>query len=182
MNYPTAHPVFMSPATFYPKSNQSRRKKLHFWFLTEIQSLLTEKFRKLGRRVKCRRDRLAKLCFTGKFEWSRLFKCSSYVEDKKVREKKIKKITQVNVNFLFLFFRNARVVSRPIWEFHPVLSISIFNDFFFPSNNSSNWRHICRSIPRPLLTAGQNIKHAAEKIDIVALKTAEISRREKKKK
>ena len=66
---------------------------------------------------------------------TQLFKCSSYVEDKKVREKKIKKITQKI--FLFLFFRNARVVSRAIWKFHPVLSISIFN-FFFPSNNSTN--------------------------------------------
>ena len=32
-----------------------------------------------------------------------------------------------------------------------------------------------------VLTAGQNLKHAAEKIDIVAIETAEISPREKKR-
>ena len=94
---------------------------------------------------------------------TQLFKCSSYVENKKVREKKIKKITQKF--FLFLFFRNARVVSRVIWKFHPVLSISIFN-FFSPSNNSTNWRHPCRTA-QPYWPPDKT-EHVAEKIDIVA--------------
>ena len=61
---------FSCPPPLFTQNLINLDKKLHFWFLTEIQSLLTEKFRKLGRRVICRRDRLAKLCFTGKFEWS----------------------------------------------------------------------------------------------------------------
>ena len=79
--------------------------------------------------------------------------------------------------FLFLFFRNARVVSRVIWKFHPVLTISIFN-FFSPSNNSTNWRQPCRAA-QPYWAPDKS-EHVAEKIDIVAFKTAEISRREKK--
>ena len=109
--------------------------------------------------------------------WSTtLFKCSSYVEDKKVREKKIKKITQNSL--LFLFFRDACVVSRAIWKFHPVLTISNFN-FFSLSNNSTNQRHLYRTA-QPYW-APDKPEHVAEKIDIVTFKTAEISRREKKR-
>ena len=44
-------------------------EKIHFCFLTEIQSHVIRKFRRQGRRVICRRDRLVKLYFTGKSEW-----------------------------------------------------------------------------------------------------------------
>ena len=108
---------------------------------------------------------------------TQLFKSSSYVENKKVREKKIKKITQ-KIFFIFIF-RNARVVSRAIWKFHPVLSNYIIN-FFFLSNNSTNWRHPCRTTQS--CWPPDKTKQAAEKIDIVAIKTTEISPREKKTK
>ena len=61
----------------------------------------------------------------------------------------------------------------PFWAF-------LFSTFFSPSNNSTNWRHPCRKAQPYWLP--EKTEHAAEKIDFVALKTAEILRREKKTK
>ena len=68
INYPTAHPVFISPAKFYPKSNRSLPETSFLFFLIEIQSLVTGKFWREGQRVICRRDGLPKLSITEKFE------------------------------------------------------------------------------------------------------------------
>ena len=63
-----------------------------------------------------------------------LFKCSSYVENKKVREKKIKKITHLKNFYYFYFF--VMLVSSVVWfeSFIPFWAF-LFSTFFPPSNN-----------------------------------------------
>ena len=104
-----------------------------------------------------------------------LVKCLSYVENKNVREKKIKKITHIEKKFFF--FRNARVFGQLIWKFQPDLTVSIFN-FFSPSNNSTNWGYL--RLTAQSYWPPDKLKHDAWETDILAIETAEISRRQKK--
>ena len=115
--------------------------------------------------------------FKRKVSMTPLVKCLSYVENKNVREKKVKKITHTKKNFFF--FRIARVFGQLIWEFQPDLTVSIFN-FFSPSNNSTNW-YYPRLTDQPYWPPNK-LKHVTGKTDILAIKTAEISRRQKKTK
>ena len=102
-----------------------------------------------------------------------LVKCLSYVENKNVREKKIKKITHIE-KILFLF-PIARVFGQLIWKFQTDLTISIFN-FFSSSNNSTNWCYL-RLLAQPYWPPDK-LKHVAGEINILAIKTAEISWRQ----
>ena len=104
-----------------------------------------------------------------------LVKCLSYVKNKNVREKKIKRSHTLK-NFLFLF-RIARVFGQLIWKFQPDLTISIFN-FFSPLNNSTNWCYL-RLTSQPYWPPDK-LEHVAGETNILAIKTAEISRRQKK--
>ena len=76
-------------------------------------------------------------------------------------------------------FRIARVFGQLIWKFQPDLTVSIFN-FFSPSNNSTNWCYL-RLTAQPYWPPDK-LKHVAGETDILAIKTAEISRRQKKTK
>ena len=91
--YPTAHPVSISPDTFYPKSNQSRQKTsfLVFHWNSKSPDRKVSKGRSTCNMPSGSAGQALLHC---KVWMTPLFKCSSYVENKKVREKKIKKITQ----------------------------------------------------------------------------------------
>ena len=114
--------------------------------------------------------------FKSKVWMTPLVKCLSYVENKNVREKKIKKFTHTEK--FFFFFRIARVFGQLIWKFQPDLTVSIFN-FFSLSNNSTNWCYLCLT-SQPYWPPDE-LKHVAGETDILAIKTAEISRRQKKR-
>ena len=109
-----------------------------------------------------------------------LVKCLSYVKNKNVREKKIKKITHTK-KILFLF-RIARVFGQLIWKFQPDLTTFYFQLFFSfsPPNNSTNWCYL-RLTSQPYWPPDK-LKHVAGETDILAIETAEISRRQKKTK
>ena len=115
--------------------------------------------------------------FKSKVWMTPLVKCLSYVENKNVREKKIKKFTHTKKNFFL--FRIARVFGQLIWKFQPDLTVSIFN-FFSLSNNSTNWCYL-RLTSQPYWPPDK-LEHVAGETDILAIKTAEISRRQKKTK
>ena len=93
-------------------------------------------------------------------------------------KKKDKKRSHTLKKILF-FFRNARVFGQLIWKFQPDLTVSIFN-FFSPSNNSTNWCYL-RLTAQPYWPPDK-LKHVAGENDILAIKTAEISQRQKKTK
>ena len=116
--------------------------------------------------------------FNWKVWMTPLVKCLSYVENKNVREKKIKKITHTKKNFFSCFVLLVSSVNwfenfSPIWRF-------LFSTFFLLPNNSTNWCYL-RLTSQPYWPPDK-LKHVAGETDILAIKTAEISRRQKKTK
>ena len=107
-----------------------------------------------------------------------LVKCLSYVKNKNVREKKIKKITHTKKNFIFVSYCSC-LRSTDLKISARSDNVSIFN-FFSPSNNSTNWCYL-RLTSQPYWPPDK-LEHVAGKTDILAIKTAEISRRQKKTK
>ena len=173
---PDRPPRFHIARHVFAKSNRFRQKSSFMFFFWLSKSRGQKDWMDVSTSDMPTRPAGQALC-NWKVWMTPLFKCSSYVEDKKVREKKLKKITR-NF-FLFYFFRNACVTSRAISKFHPVLTISIFN-FCFPPNNSTSWRH-SRRTAQPYWPP-DHPEHDTEKIDDVAIKTTEISRRQEKTK
>ena len=92
LNYSTAHPVFRSPATFNLMSNRFWRKNSFLFFDWNSKSRDRE-VSKAGSTSDMPSRPAGQALFYWKVWMTHLFNCSSYVEDKKVREKKIKKIT-----------------------------------------------------------------------------------------
>ena len=92
LNYPTAHPVFISPATFNLMSNRFWRKNSFLFFDWNSKSR-DQEVSKAGSTSDMPSRPAGQALFYWKVWMTHLFNCSSYVEDKKVREKKIKKIT-----------------------------------------------------------------------------------------
>ena len=93
LNYPTAHPVFISPATFNLMSNRFWRKNSFLFFDWNSKSR-DQEVSKAGSTSDMPSRPAGQALFYWKVWMTHLFNCSSYVEDKKVREKKIRKITQ----------------------------------------------------------------------------------------
>ena len=69
-NYPTTHPVFVTPASKKWLKYSTGTIKLSFCYSWKIKNSMSETFEKRGRRLIWRRDRLATFYFTGKFEWA----------------------------------------------------------------------------------------------------------------
>ena len=129
---PDRPPRFHIPRHFLPKVQSIFPENFISFFLAEIQSLVTKTVLKGGSTSNnMPSGRTGKALFYWKVWRTPVFECSGYVEGKKVRKKKIKKITRI---FLYLFFRNACVTSSAIWTFHHVLNIFIFIFFFRPKN------------------------------------------------
>ena len=67
-NYPTTHPVFISPASEKWLKYSTAQFNSISALLKKIKSSMSETFEKRGQHVIYRRDRLVVLYFTGKFE------------------------------------------------------------------------------------------------------------------
>ena len=79
-NHLTTHPVFITLALKKMAQILHRHNLIKFLLFWKIKSSISETFEKRGQRVIYRRDRLATLYFTGKFEWPHSSTVSVMVE------------------------------------------------------------------------------------------------------
>ena len=146
-NYPTTHPVFITPASEKMAQILYRHTLIQFLlFWKKIKSSMSETFEKRGQRLVYRRDRLATLYFTGKFEWPHSSFVSVMVE-KSILRWIYERRTVVLENVIFLN-RSNKSIYEPISKRmliprgHVTSEISHHSDIYISKFHSTLFRVI----------------------------------------